>query len=30
MQGAAVTVHRLDDELTALWDAPVRTAALHW
>ena len=30
MQGASVTVLRLDDELTALWDAPVRTAALHW
>ena len=30
MQGASVTVLRLDDELTTLWDAPVRTAALHW
>lgn len=30
MQGASVTVLRLDDELTALWDAPVHTAALHW
>jgi len=30
MQGASVTVLRLDDELTALWDAPVRTAALRW
>ena len=30
MQGASVTVLRLDDELTQLWDAPVRTAALHW
>ncbi|WP_129336767.1 dihydroxyacetone kinase subunit DhaK [Cellulomonas endophytica] len=30
MQGASVTVLRLDDELTALWDAPVRTTALHW
>jgi len=30
MQGVSVTVLRLDDELTALWDAPVRTAALHW
>ena len=30
MQGASVTVLRLDDELTALWDARVRTAALHW
>lgn len=30
MQGASVTVLRLDDELTQLWDAPVHTAALHW
>jgi len=30
MQGVSVTVLRLDDELTALWDAPVRTAALRW
>lgn len=30
MQGCSVTVLRLDDELTALWDAPVRTAALRW
>lgn len=30
MQGASVTVLRLDDELTRLWDAPVRTAALRW
>ncbi|GAA1727492.1 dihydroxyacetone kinase subunit DhaK [Isoptericola hypogeus] len=30
MQGASVTVLRLDDELQELWDAPVRTAALHW
>lgn len=30
MQGASVTVLRLDDELEALWDAPVRTTALHW
>lgn len=30
MQGASVTVLRLDDELTALWDAPVQTAALRW
>jgi dihydroxyacetone kinase-like protein len=30
MQGVSVTVLRLDSELTALWDAPVRTAALHW
>ncbi|HCX85161.1 MAG TPA: dihydroxyacetone kinase subunit DhaK [Micrococcales bacterium] len=30
MQGASVTVLVLDDELTALYDAPVRTAALRW
>ncbi len=28
--GASVTVLELDDELRALWDAPVRTAALRW
>lgn len=30
MQGMSLTVLRLDDELTALWDAPVQTAALRW
>ncbi|MFI2752786.1 dihydroxyacetone kinase subunit DhaK [Cellulomonas sp. P22] len=30
MQGASVTVLRLDEELTALWDAPVHTTALRW
>lgn len=30
MQGASVTVLRLDDDLTALYDAPVHTAALRW
>ena len=30
MQGASVTVLRLDEELTALYDAPVNTAALRW
>ncbi|WP_019148589.1 dihydroxyacetone kinase subunit DhaK [Timonella senegalensis] len=30
MQGASITVLRLDQELTELWDAPVHTAALHW
>jgi dihydroxyacetone kinase-like protein len=30
MQGASVTVLRLDEELETLWDAPVRTTALHW
>jgi dihydroxyacetone kinase-like protein len=30
MAGCSVTVTALDDELTALWDAPVHTAALRW
>ncbi|MDT8344720.1 MAG: dihydroxyacetone kinase subunit DhaK [Thermohalobaculum sp.] len=30
MQGCSVTLTRLDAQMTALWDAPVRTAALHW
>jgi dihydroxyacetone kinase-like protein len=30
MAGASITLLSLDDELTALWDAPVRTAALRW
>ena len=30
MQGASVTVLRLDDKLTTLWDAPVHTTALRW
>ncbi|GAB2596870.1 dihydroxyacetone kinase subunit DhaK [Pseudactinotalea suaedae] len=30
MQGASITVLRLDEESTALWDAPVHTAALRW
>lgn len=30
MQGASITVARLDDELTELWDAPVHTAAIRW
>ncbi|KAD4059634.1 dihydroxyacetone kinase subunit DhaK [Arthrobacter yangruifuii] len=30
MQGASVTVLRLDDELTDLWDSPVNTPALRW
>lgn len=30
MQGASITVLRLDDALTELWDAPVKTAALSW
>jgi len=30
MQGASITVTRLDEATTALWDAPVQTAALRW
>src|ERR1700682_1380667 len=30
MAGASLTVLELDDELIALWDAPVHTAALRW
>ena len=30
MAGASVTVLELDDELVALWDAPVHTPALRW
>jgi dihydroxyacetone kinase-like protein len=30
MQGVSITVLKLDDELTALWDAPVNTPALRW
>ena len=30
MQGASITVLKLDDEFTQLWDAPVHTAALRW
>ena len=30
MAGGSVTVLELDDELTALWDAPVQTPALRW
>jgi phosphoenolpyruvate---glycerone phosphotransferase subunit DhaK len=30
MAGASVTLLELDDELTALWDAPVHTPALRW
>lgn len=29
MQGASISVLRLDEELTSLWDAPVTTPALH-
>ena len=30
MQGMSVTLLKLDDEMTQLWDAPVHTAALRW
>jgi dihydroxyacetone kinase-like protein len=30
MAGFSVTLLRLDDELTGLWDQPVHTAALRW
>ncbi|WP_018156227.1 dihydroxyacetone kinase subunit DhaK [Demetria terragena] len=30
MQGMSITLLRLDDELTELWDAPVHTASLRW
>ena len=30
MAGASLTLLVLDDELTALWDAPVHTPALRW
>ena len=30
MAGASITLLRLDDELTRLWDAPVNTPALRW
>ena len=30
MEGASVTVLRLDDEMIGLWDSPVKTPALRW
>lgn len=30
MAGCSITLAMLDDEMTALWDAPVHTAALRW
>ena len=30
MAGCSITLTMLDDQLTALWDAPVHTAALRW
>ena len=30
MAGCSITLLRLDDDLTALWDAPVNTPGLRW
>lgn len=30
MQGCSISVLKLDEQLTELWDAPVQTAALRW
>jgi dihydroxyacetone kinase-like protein len=30
MAGTSITLLKLDDQLTKLWDAPVHTAALRW
>ena len=30
MAGCSITLLKLNDELTKLWDAPVRTAGLRW
>jgi dihydroxyacetone kinase-like protein len=30
MAGASITLLKLDDELTRLWDAPVNTPGLRW
>ncbi len=30
MQGCSITLLKLDDELTRLWDAPVNTPGLRW
>jgi len=30
MAGCSITLLRLDEELTALWDAPVNTPGLRW
>ena len=30
MAGCSITLLKLDDEFTALWDAPVHTPALRW
>jgi len=30
MQGCSITLLKLDEEMTALWDAPVNTTGLRW
>jgi dihydroxyacetone kinase-like protein len=30
MQGASITLLRMDDEMLRLWDAPVKTPRLRW
>lgn len=30
MQGASISILRLDDDMVSLWDSPVHTAALRW
>jgi dihydroxyacetone kinase-like protein len=30
MAGVSITLLKLDDELTRLWDAPVQTPGLRW
>jgi dihydroxyacetone kinase-like protein len=30
MAGTSITLLKLDDQLTKLWDAPVHTPALRW
>jgi dihydroxyacetone kinase-like protein len=30
MAGCSITVTLLDEQIAALWDAPVHTAALRW
>jgi dihydroxyacetone kinase-like protein len=30
MAGCSITLLKLDDELTSLWDAPVKTPGLRW
>ena len=30
MQGVSITLLKLDDELTRLWDAPVKTPGMRW